>query len=142
MNHLDRSRGFGQRIGFGESPAVLVIDMIVGFTNPDLPLGAEMGETLVATRQLLDVARSAGVPVFFSTVHYEDDGVWGRKIDTLGSIRLGSPEGEVDTRLGRLSSESVVIKKYPSVFFSTDFATRLVALHVDTLVITGCTTSG
>ena len=139
---LDRARGFGRRMGFGDSPAVLVIDMIVGFTDERLPLGAAMADELAATRALLDAARRAGAPVYFSSVHYEDDGVWGLKIDTLGSIRLGTPEAEVDGALGRLPKEPVVHKKYPSVFFGTDLASRLNARHIDTLLLAGCTTSG
>ena len=84
----------------------------------------------------------SGAPIYFSSVHYEDDGVWGLKIDTLGSIRFGTPEAEVDQALGRLPGEPVVHKKYPSVFFGTDLALRLNARHVDTLLLAGCTTSG
>jgi maleamate amidohydrolase len=139
---LDRARGFGRRMGFGDAAAILVIDMIVGFTDERLPLGARMTDELAATAALLKAARVTGAPVYFSSVHYEDDGVWGLKINTLGSIRFGTPEAEVDPSLGRLPSEPVVHKKYPSVFFGTDLASRLNARHVDTLLLAGCTTSG
>ena len=140
--HLDPGRGFGRRLGLGERPALLVIDMIVGFTDPELPLGSELSGPLDATRRLLDAARAGGLPVYFSTVYYEEDGIWGRKIATLGSIRPGSPEAEVDFRLARRADEPVIAKKYPSVFFGTDLATRLVTSQADTLIVAGCTTSG
>lgn len=139
---LDRSRGFARRLGFGKNPAVLVVDMIVGFTNPELPLGAAMGAELAAARAILDAARERGVPVMFSTVYYDDDGIWGKKIGTLGSIRLGSPECEVDAALGRRPEEPLLAKKYASVFFATDLVTRLNAARIDTLLLAGCTTSG
>jgi nicotinamidase-related amidase len=139
---LDRARGFGGRLGFGSEPAILVIDMIVGFTDPDLPLGAPMHRELSATRELLDAARERQVPILFSSVYYEGDGIWGKKIETLGSIQRGSPEGEVDRALGRRPDEPVVLKKYASVFFGTDLLSRLNGARIDTLLIAGCTTSG
>lgn len=116
--------------------------MIVGFTDPELPLGAPMHDELAAARELLDAARERDVPILFSSVYYEGDGIWGEKIETLGSIQRGSPEGEVDRALGRRPEEPVVLKKYASVFFGTDLLSRLNGMRVDTLLIAGCTTSG
>jgi nicotinamidase-related amidase len=121
---------------------VLVIDMIIGFTDPELPLGSKMEDELAAARRVLDTARAQGIPVMFSTWHHEDDGIWGEKIASLESIRAGSPEAELDPRLGRTDEEPVLAKKYASVFFGTDLITRLSSARIDTLLIAGCTTSG
>ena len=68
MQEFFRQRGFGKTIGFGEQPAIVVIDLIRAFTNPELPLGAPMGGVLKATREVLDAGRKAGVPIFFTSV--------------------------------------------------------------------------
>ena len=141
------SRGFGLRIGFGERPAVLAIDLMRGFTDPEMPLGADLTDVLGHTRALLDAARAAGVPVLHTIVRYDEDdladaGVWQRKQAGLTSLRAGAPAVELDPRLGRLASEQVIVKKYASAFFGTDLGSRLVSAGVDTLILTGCTTSG
>ncbi|WAH35646.1 isochorismatase family protein [Alicyclobacillus dauci] len=142
-----KERGFGRTIGFGVRPAVLVIDIIGAFTNPDLPLGTNLDEVITQTRSILDVARVADVPIFFSTLSYEekdirDAGIWAIKQAGLVTLRAGTPEIEVDARLERRSTEPIIVKKYASVFFGTDFITRLHTLQIDTLILTGCTTSG
>jgi maleamate amidohydrolase len=147
MDSFFRKRGFSRVIGFGERPAVLVIDIIGAFTNPELPLGANLDEVIEQTRRVLAPARTANVPVFFSTVAYEDKdlrdaGVWALKQAGVMTLRAGTPEVEVDPRLERAPGEPVILKKYASVFFGTDLVTRLHTLKIDTLILTGCTTSG
>jgi maleamate amidohydrolase len=140
-------RGFGRPIGFGSSPGVLVIDLIGAFTDPTLPLGAPLDEVLANTLRVVDTARSGQLPVLFTTVAYDDGdlrdaGVWAAKMAGLLTLRAGTPEVEVDGRLGRRADEPLIVKKYASAFFGTDLISRLNAMRVDTLVITGCTTSG
>lgn len=96
---------------------------------------------------MLDVARGSEIPVFFTTVSYEerdlrDAGIWARKMAGLMTLRAGQPEVEVDPSLGRLPDEPLITKKYASAFFGTDLLTRLNSLRIDTLLIMGCTTSG
>jgi len=140
-------RGFGRAVGYGERPAVVVIDLIRAFTDPASPLGADLSTQLEGTRTLIEAARAADVPVYYTTVAYdhaglEDAGTWALKIGPLTTLRAGTPEVEVDPALGRLDGESIITKKYASAFFGTDLLSRLNARRVDTLVITGCTTSG
>lgn len=147
MDRFFRERGFSRTIGFGERPAVLVIDIIGAFTNPDLPLGANLDKVIEQTRRILKAARTANLPIFFSTVVYEDRnlrdaGVWALKQAGVTALRAGTPEVQVDPRLERKAEESLIIKKYASVFFGTDLVTRLHTLKADTLILTGCTTSG
>lgn len=142
-----RQRGFGRTIGFGTRPALIVIDLIGAFTDPGLPLGAPLGDVLRETGRLLAAAREAAAPVFFTSVAYEDRdlrdaGVWAAKMSGLMTLRAGTPEVDVDPRLGRLPAEPLIFKKYASAFFGTDLLSRLNTLRVDTLVISGCTTSG
>ena len=144
---LFRQRGFGVKIGFGERPALIVIDMLKGFTDPAMPLGANLDNEIVAQQPLLDVAHERGVPVIFSTVIYDDKdlrdaGLWAIKMKGTATLKAGTPAVEIDPRLDMRPSDSLLVKKYASCFFGTDLVPRLMNQHVDTLIITGCTTSG
>jgi maleamate amidohydrolase len=142
-----RQRGFGIKIGFGERPALIIIDMINGFTDASMPLGANLDTQIAAQKPLLEVAHQRDIPVIFSTVMYEeagikDAGIWALKQKGAQTLTAGSNAVKVDSRLGMLPSDIVLMKKYASCFFGTDLVPRLNARRVDTLIITGCTTSG
>jgi nicotinamidase-related amidase len=142
-----RQRGFGLKIGFGERPALIVIDMINAFTDAAMPLGANLDPQIAAIKPLIDVAHERRVPVIFSTVMYhdaefKDAGIWGLKMAGSKSLKAGTPAVEVDKRLDFGADDSLLVKKYASCFFGTDLVPRLLSRHVDTLIITGCTTSG
>jgi maleamate amidohydrolase len=140
-------RGFGLTIGYGELPALIVIDLIQGFTNPELPLGADLSDEISATSRIIKASREVGIPVYYTTISYEhrdmrDAGIWAKKMSGLMTLRAGTPETEVDPTLGRLPEEPLITKKYASSFFGTDLLSRLNSQRIDTLLITGCTTSG
>lgn len=141
-----RARGFGLRIGFGERPALLVVDLLQAFTNPELPLGADLDDVIDASRRALAAARGAGVPVLFTSIAYDeglaDAGVWARKQAGLLSLLRDAGATELDPRLERRPGEAIVEKKYASAFFGTDLVSRLNAARIDTLVLVGATTSG
>jgi len=142
-----KERGFGLKIGFGERPALIVIDMIKAFTNPQAMLGANLDVQIEATKPLLAAAHERGIPVFFSTVIYNDTdladaGIWALKQKGVITLKGDTDGGEVDPRLDMRSTDSLVVKKYASCFFGTDLVSRLVSRRIDTLIITGCTTSG
>lgn len=139
--------GFARRVGFGQRPAVVVVDFIRGFTDPACPLGGELTDEIGATRQILDAARTAGVPVIFTAIVYDDPqardaGLWLKKVPSLSWLQRGSPWVAVDERLGRRSDERVVEKKFASGFAGTDLAAYLTTLGRDTIILMGCTTSG
>ena len=141
------SRGFGLRMGFGERPAVVVIDFMNGFTDASMPLGANLDREVEATRLVLAAAREVQTPIYYTACIYEepdfaDAGVWRLKQSGIRSLGAGTTAVELDRRLERRSDEAIIVKKYASAFFGTDFITRLNARRVDTLIITGCTTSG
>ena len=139
-------KGFASRVGFGLRPAVLVIDLIRGFTDEQCPLASDLTAQLDATTQLLTAAREHDVPVLFTTVSYDPElqeaGLWIRKIPSTSFLVEGSPWVELDERLDRRPGESLVVKKYASAFFGTDLVARLVSRGIDTLLLVGCTTSG
>ncbi|MGM9474598.1 N-carbamoylsarcosine amidohydrolase [Pseudarthrobacter sp. YS3] len=141
-----KEKGLGGRIGFGNRPALLVVDMIRGFTDARSPLAGDLDEQLKAAQELLGRARGAGVPIIFSTVAYDTDlqeaGKWIQKIPSNSWLVEGSEWVELDDRLERQNNEMLLVKKYASCFFGTDLAARLVSKGIDTLILIGCTTSG
>ena len=142
-----RERGFGLKIGFGERPALIVIDMIKAFTNPDMMLGADLGRQIAATNPLLAAAHERNIPVIFSTVMYDeadvrDAGIWALKQKGVVTLAAGTENVTVDPRLDIRPTDILLVKKYASCFFGTDLVPKLMSRQVDTLIITGCTTSG
>ncbi len=141
------TRGFGGRQGAGERPAVVVVDLIEGFTNPASKLHCDTDAAVEATRRLLDAARAAGSAVLFTTVCYADDDLdraahFIAKAPALATLTPDSPWVEVDARLARRPDEPVLAKLFASAFFGTDLDERLRAGGCDTLVVTGASTSG
>jgi nicotinamidase-related amidase len=140
-----RERGIGDRVGFGATPAIVVVDMSRAFTDPNTRVGAEAGETVEAIAQVLAAARERGdVPVFFTTMAFERDaGTWGKKIPALLDLRTDDPAAtEVDPRIAPADGEIVINKQFASAFFDTPLASELAARGVDTVILTGCSTSG
>ncbi len=142
-----RARGFGQRMGFGRQPALIVIDMLKAFTDPAQPLGSDLDGPMEATSQLMNAAHTLAIPILLTTVIYEDPGmldagIWSLKQAGSVTLRAGTGGSDFDPRLPIRGTESILKKKYASCFFGTDLVPRLLAHRVDTLIIAGCTTSG
>jgi maleamate amidohydrolase len=143
-----RNSGFGNRIGFGARPALLVVDMQIGFTDPEKsPLAGNLSAQIGAIRELLPMVRRGRWPVIFTTTGYNssghaDAGLWARKAPSLRVLNLGSELVEIDRRLVMEPTDLLITKQYASAFFATHLASTLTALAVDTLLVTGCTTSG
>jgi maleamate amidohydrolase len=137
--------GFGAAVTRGSRPAVLVVDLSRGFTDPEFPTGADLSAEVEATKRVLDAARAARVPVVFTTIAYgpgDASLAWLRKAPGLAVLAAGSELVELDPRLEPGPDEPVLVKKGASAFFGTDLAERLRALDVDTVVVCGATTSG
>jgi len=136
----------GQSVTLGSRPAVLVVDFSCGFTDPECALGSDLTAEVEATRRLLEVARSRGLPVVFTTIGYEpslnDGGLWLQKVPALGELQVGGRWVEIDPRLEPRDDETVVLKKGASAFFGTNLASILVSQRVDSVVLCGATTSG
>lgn len=147
--------GFGRTAGFGERPAVLVIDVqyrTVGHRR--VPIDEAMTEYPTATgdrgwaavdniSRLLDAGRAARVPVLFPHVAPKTDttpGGFRGKSPTLASPHAAAYEFVAEA--APLPGDILVPKDHPSAFFATGLLTHLVQLGVDTVLLTGCTTSG
>jgi len=140
MGDLDRkSQGLGHR------PALLIVDIIKGFTDPDCPLGSEAGAVVEANRRLLSAFREKQLPVVFTTVVYHDESqarVFRDRIPALDILEPGTHWVKVDPRLEPRNGEAVIEKQWASGFFKTGLDEYLRGLGVDSLVVTGLTTSG
>lgn len=142
-----KERGFGLRMGFGRKPALLVIDLVNAFTDPATMLGSNLDAQVAEANRLIDAAHERAVPVFFSTVSYDEEelrdaGIWAMKHTGTKLLVAGTPAVALDARLHRKPQDPILVKKYASCFFGTDLVPRLLARGVDTLVISGCSTSG
>ena len=139
---------WGNRIGFGERPALLVIDFLQGYTTEGAPLYAPGVVRAVAeTVELLDTARRNGVPVVHTNIryhpgHFADGGVWVRKAPVMKDMVEGNPLAAFCPEVAPLPEEVVISKQYASAFFGTSLAPMLHAMGIDTVVLTGCSTSG
>ncbi|OLZ39246.1 carbamoylsarcosine amidase [Natrinema saccharevitans] len=152
MNWLDDTEDryddleFGESVGMGDRPALLVIDLINAFTDPSSNLGADVDDVLEQTGRLLEAFRERDLPRYFTTVAFEesygDAGMFVEKVPALKELRLGTDRVEVDERIEPIDDERVILKKYASAFFGTDLQSELTTNRVDTLVLAGVTTSG
>jgi maleamate amidohydrolase len=131
-----QEHGFGGRIGFGKKPAVIVIDLQLGFTDPTCPLGGDLDRVVQSCRELIFSAHQKQIPVFFTACAYEehlkDSGLWGKKVPALSWLKVGSKWVEIDPRLGKTPEDILVIKKYPSGFFGTHLQATLTSMGIDT----------
>jgi nicotinamidase-related amidase len=147
--HLDqlraayRRRGWGGRVGFGTRPAVVVIDLARYWLDPQAQIGSHLGPVVEAVCGVLKAARAADVPIFFTT--FDHDPAEPRcPHDKKLSLELPADAAELfelDPRLQRRATEKVVRKRYASAFKGTNFHEMLAALGVDTLIVTGISTS-
>jgi maleamate amidohydrolase len=137
---------FAGQLPFGKRPALIVIDFVVAYLDPASPLYAGVESAFASVQRVLAAARAAAIPVIHTTVEYRPDGVDGgvfyRKIPALKVFEAGNPLGRFPPELQPLPSELLIVKRYASAFFATHLASTLTALGVDTLLITGVSTSG
>lgn len=139
------THGFGGSVGFGRTPALLVIDMQIGYTDPSYPLGSDQSHAIPVMAKLIDAARRSRVPIFYATTLFEPEDtelVFLKKIPTIGGFRSGSRSIEIHPALAPRESDTVIRKKFPSSFAGTDLDERLRSAGIDTLILVGCSTSG
>ncbi|WP_245620106.1 isochorismatase family protein [Phenylobacterium immobile] len=141
------------RFGFGEKLAIVNIDFQQAYTRPDLfPASAYVTDPkqIDYTNEISALARSRGMPVIWSHVAYKDDGgdagVWGTRTntaDSLQNIKYESERHAFDPRVEiDFAVDLVFTKRMPSVFFETSLPSYLTWHKVDTVVLTGGSTSG
>ncbi len=143
--------GWGKRMGFGEKPALLVVDMARAWTDPESFMGTDMSETLENINKLLAIARQTKpkIPVIFTVMSYDPSGkeftpvmLKKRSEKRVTNLIYGSKWVEIDPILNRQSDELLLVKKHNSCFMMTNLLELLIGAKVDTVIITGCTTSG
>jgi len=131
--------------GIGQWPCLLVVDATLGFTDPNSPLGAEFSSEIEVIAGLMQFANLKSWPCYLSTVVYRTESsacVFRTKLPALNALTPGSRWVEIDPRLPVLESHSVFEKCYASAFFGTDLGDNLRSLDIDTVIVTGFTTSG
>lgn len=147
MAEMSDFEGFAGRVGWGTKPALLVIDMCVGFTSPESPLVCESDGVADAIAQLLSATREAQLPVIFTTVSYSEYEKRSNAILLMkmpGGLKCaeGTKWVEIDSRVAPLAHEPVMTKVVPSAFFGSTLSSLLRAEGVDTVIVTGVSTSG
>lgn len=137
---------FDGHLSFGQRPALLIIDVVMAYLDKDSPLYAGVEDALASNERLLAAARDAGMPIIFTNVEYSpggrDGGVFYRKVPALKLFDRGSALGAFPPSLTPREGELVVTKQYASGFFGTHLASTLTAMGIDSLLITGLSTSG
>jgi nicotinamidase-related amidase len=140
--------GFGAPVRRGRRPAIVVVDLSRGFTEPEFPAGSDLTDVVTATSRLIEAARSVGAPVVLTTIAYtpaEAEGsavTWLQKATGMRTLREGSPAVAIDPRLPVRPEDVLLVKKGASAFFGTTLAATLTGLGCDTVVVCGATTSG
>jgi len=137
---------FDGRLSFGKRPALLIVDFVMAYLDPASPLYAQVEDALASNERLLAAVRAANIPVFFTNVVYQADGADGglffKKIPSLRVFLEGSPLGAFPPSLTPVDGERVISKQLASAFFGTSLAETLSVEGIDTLLITGLSTSG
>jgi nicotinamidase-related amidase len=148
-SELYQGRGFQRRIGFGERPALIHIDLANAWTRPGNPFTCDGMDVIIPGVQQLNVAaREKGIPIVYTTTAYavtegpnSDMGLWHHKIP-VEVLQLGTEAVAIDERIAPEPGEHVIVKKHASAFFGTHLANMLKAAGVDTVIITGVTMAG
>ncbi len=142
----DYKKVYDNRLGFGDSPALILVDFVQAYFDESCALYAGVEDALASALRVRELARAAGIPVIYTNVVYyeegRDGGVFFRKAPVLKNFLVGDPMGNWPAGLQPADDELVITKQYPSAFFGTSLASTLKGMGVDTLIITGVTTSG
>ncbi len=142
-----RERGiFGDRFGFGNRPAIVVIDFAYGWTDPAYAGGTDrLDPPIAATQRLLDAGRKRSVPIVYTTSPYRpvgSDPMFKSAADASAGFRLWDERAcQIDDRVAPATGELLIEKENASAFFGTHLISYLVHHQIDTLLITGCSTS-
>jgi len=146
MSDPYEKRGYGlQAQGFGQRPAVLVVDFQRGFTAAEYPMGgAPMVDAAVEnTVGVMRAAKAAGLLVIACVVAFDSHKgapLW--KVAPVLDLISGTPACELDPRIAAEKPDVVLAKTAPSLFFGTPAGAILTRERVDTVIVTGCITSG
>jgi maleamate amidohydrolase len=148
-SELYRNRGFMRRVGFGERPALVNIDLANAWTREGNPFTCDGMDVIIpGVQRLLAAGRAKGIPIVFTTTAYAvtegpntDMGLWHHKIP-VEVLKLGTEAVAIDERIAPEPGEHVIVKKFASAFHGTYLAGFMRAMGVDTVIITGVTMAG
>ena len=134
---------FQPTFGFGERPALLIIDMAYGWTDPAYATGsARLAVAVAGIQSLLPLCRARDIPVIYTTSPFRADDEDPMHARETGEYRPWDERAcQIDARLTPLAGDLVLHKQNASAFFGTHLAAYLIQHGVDTLIITGCSTS-
>lgn len=143
VNYADAFSGHLQP---GSKLALLIVDVVMAYLDPDSPLYAKAEAALQSNERLRHAANAARIPVVFTNLSYHGDGFDGgyflRKVPALDVFKDGSALGAFPPTLQPGPRDLVISKQYPSAFFGTSLASTLRFRGIDTLLVTGYSTSG
>jgi nicotinamidase-related amidase len=139
-------RGFGKRTTMGKHPALVVVDMAVAFNDPEEALGSDQTSAIEGINSLVAEFAAQDLPVVYVSTAFPPQevarNIWCQKVPPLANLVLGSPLVDIDARMLRVSGDYLIFKWTPSAFFGTSLVPILVERGVDTVLVTGCSTSG
>ncbi|MBI3456904.1 MAG: isochorismatase family protein [Candidatus Rokubacteria bacterium] len=147
-DRIYQQSGFGGVYGLGRSPVVIIVDFQYSHTDLRSPIGSEnLAPAIEATNRLLDVARKKGIAVVYVNTMYRRDGrdcgLAGLKNAIAFEYQIeGTRWVEIDDRIKPEPGDIRVVKKTADSFFMTPLDYILRNMGVDTIVVTGCSTSG
>ena len=143
---LYQRQGFGGSLGAPSQPGLIIIDFNNGFADPAIFGGGNIKEAIISTVEVLQEARRRKWPVAHIRSVYADDqsdaNVFTMKAPSLLRLTEHSHESAIVPELAPVAGELIVRKTVPSAFFETNLRSWLTMQKVDSLIVTGCTTSG
>ncbi len=147
-DRIYKESGFGGLYGWGKSPVIIIIDFQYSHTDAASPIGSEnLAPAIHATNRLLKVARKKGIGVVYVNTTYRADGrdcgLVGLKNPAAFEYQIeGTHWVEVDARITPEPGDIRIVKKTADSFFMTPLDYILRNMGVDTIIVTGCSTSG
>jgi maleamate amidohydrolase len=140
----DRDLAIG-RLSMGLCPALIVVDLSNGFSDPASPLGGDFDSQISQINGLLEAFRAKQLPVYYTSVVYHDEAtasVFRRRLPDLNILQASSEWVKINSKIKKEPNELIVEKQWPSAFFKTQLVAQLEKDSVDSIVVVGLTTSG
>ena len=145
-SEIYKHQNFGNFLGIGKKTALLIVDFVNGFDDPDQFGGGNISEACDNTVRLLAACRDLGLTIAHTRVVLAHDGsdnnIMTIKVPALKTLTEEAECSQIVRRLAPQPGEIVVRKRVPSAFFGTDLAANFTMRRIDTVLVTGCTTSG
>jgi len=147
-DRIYKQSGFGGAYGYGQRPVIVIIDFQYSHTDPASPIGSgNLLPAMEATNRLLEAARATGIAVVNVNTMYRAD---GRDCGLVGLKNRPAFEHQIegtrwvqtDARLKLQPDDIRIVKKTADSFFMTPLDYILRNMGVDTVIVTGCSTSG